>query len=1050
MRNLVIYKSSAGSGKTYTLVKEYIKLVLRSPSDYKHILAVTFTNKATEEMKSRITAALKALAEDENHMLAQQLRDEGITFDIKAQAQKALTKILHDYGNFAVSTIDSFFHRIIRSFAKELNLQLGYDIEMDQERALTPIIDELIADIDTNEQLRHYIEAYVLDLIENDRGWRIEYDIKILGKELFKEKYYELREKFVITDDQKSTTTDFLAKINSVIKQFEDRMLSLSNAAFRVMAENDLTIEDFAYGKTGVANYMVNNLGKQKKYVPTGRALGALADRSKWYSKSSARKSDIIQAVNDGLYQVLDDAVQYFEKHRKMYYTAIELCKTIYIKGILNDLLEKIKEYRDEHNIFFMSDTNIILHSVITGDEAPFVYEKAGSKYKHFLIDEFQDTSTYQWYNLLPLIVNCLASGNYAMFVGDVKQSIYRWRGGNMNLLLSEVKNNLAQFADVTAEEKLITNRRSGADIVKFNNIFFKEAPRAVIAQCAGGESLNDSNNAIFIESIFEDAEQEHINEGGYVNIHFLADTDSEEDPDEEDVYQSVKEKAFKKTYNIITEALADGYSLRDILILVRLNQEASEIASYLFTLGIKVISSESLLLHSSVKIQFIINLFRYLADNRDSIARTHILFYYLNDVLGEKFDHHTIFTDYTKNEDSLFFNRLPQEFTAHLSSLRKYSLYEITEELMRIFGLNKKPDAYLQRFQDMLLEYSGKYNDDILTFLRWWEEYRDKYNVIVPEGEEAVSIMTTHKAKGLEKPVVIIPFADWSFFEPAKSMIWAGTDERPFVEQSPFLVRPVANLTNTYFEKDYYEEQVKSYVDNLNLLYVSFTRASERLYAMSAGSLNAYNTGKLIKETILNSIDLNTKFDLQSGIFEFGKKEKAVKKAKPAEREIYEIKEYIATNWHKKLVIRSKPEELFKFGDSEEANIERITCEALKRMRTADEADEVLSALYAEGIITNELKEGVKEKLTALLQNETVKKFFDTKSSARREILHEGSILKPDRLILNNGSAEIIEFGIDEKSAERMSAYEKALTNMGYKNIGKYFLDIKNNGVKN
>ncbi len=871
MPNFLIYKSSAGSGKTYTLVKEYLKIVLRNPSDFRHTLAVTFTNKAAGEMKSRILTKLAELSEGKDNELEKTLIDEGVPADIPARAKKVLENILHKYSYFSIVTIDSFFHRVIRAFAKELRLHIAYNIEIDAEKVMAKIVDDVLAEIGTNKELTSYLEGFALARIDDGKDWKIEKEITKIGAEIFKERFFEKKShlKTDITEDRQKLR-QFINALFEIVEKFESDMAGSSRKANEIMKQHGLTMLDFPYGKSGFMGYLLKKIG-EKNYEPTKRVWDVYENPQKWFDKKSS--AALKQAVNSGLRELMEKAVKNYKDNSTDYYTAKELLKSIYVIGIFKDLLEKLKDYRDENRLMLISDTTHILRNVISGEASPFVYEKIGNTYKYFLVDEFQDTSTFQWQNLLPLIINSLAENYFSMVVGDVKQSIYRWRNGNMRLLLEQIYTDLYNYKEVLEEKYLDKNYRSGKDIISFNNRFFKTASDYII------NKTENKFNALITRAYTDIEQKNSLSAGGYINIAFLRkNTDTENTP---------KERALLKLKETIRSVLDDGFSLKDILILVRYNSEGSEIASMLMTESYKVISNESLYLINSAKVKLLINLLKYIVDRRNTLAGIEILYNLINikekDIPPDK-----IFSDKINSEGSLFRLLMPKEFfrTDEKTGVTEYnklnpelnnlSLYELIEKLIRIFHLNSKSDSYLMRFQDLILEFVKDNNPDITGFLEWCEDYKFKYSVIVPEDENAIRVMTIHTAKGLQSPVVIIPYANWNMdIEANKELIWVSNDKSKLFSQSVYPVRAAQALLKSHFSEDYEEEFALARLDNLNLLYVAFTRPIERLYVTVPEGKTGFHAGKLIDDIIISDISLNTQLNTDKDEFESGTKEK-------------------------------------------------------------------------------------------------------------------------------------------------------------------------------
>ncbi len=886
-KSLKILTASAGSGKTFNLIMEFLYHVIKDPEDYKHILAITFTNKATEEMKTRIISTLIEIANgNKKSIYYQKLNEKYPNKDLETQAKKVLENILHHYSNFHIQTIDAFFQKVVRAFARELELQIGYELELDQDLVLAAATDSMLNRINTDPVLAEYLEEFVFNLIDRDKGWNIEQDIYRNGRELFYERFHKLQEGIDKKGiDDKQRVRDFIITLHGITDKFEQTMMGYSQQAQEIMNQHSLGVKDFAYGTSGVAAYLVTKIGKRKDYKPTTRVFEAAEHDNNWASKTSRHKKTIMDCLNAGLRDVLHNVLAHYDENYMEYNTAVEILKNIYVAGILADIEESLKEYRKENNIFLISDTNRLLKSMITKDEAPFIYEKIGSHFKHYLIDEFQDTSGFQWRNLSPLIKDALGSGHSALIVGDTKQAIYRWRGGERELL-NEIENEFSEFGEMIERLPLEQNFRSGENIIEFNNTFFENSLRHILPEI---EDLHLEK----VETTFRKVRQQKNKTGGYVNVKFISE------PDSEKRYQEAMKHALMR----VQQAIDDGYLKKDIMILTRTNREAKQITEFLLENNIRVISPDSSNLNSSYTVKFIVNIIKYLNNWKDGIARAQILYYYLTKIKHEPVDPHVIFS----GRGDLFKEKMPEEFAKRTFSLNKFSLVELVEEIVRIFGLNMKNDAYLLRFQDIILDYSTKVNNDFAGFIEWWDENKGKKSITISGEEDAVNIYTVHKAKGLEKPVVIIPFANWIFFEGFKNTIWVTPERKPFDEAAPYLVRATNSLENTYLNDDMQLEKAQSFIDNLNLVYVAFTRAAERLFIIAPDNpqKGTFSAKNLISKTILATEDLVSHYDEEQEMFEYGEKTKP-NKAKEEGKKFCNIETYPATDWHDRLILSS------------------------------------------------------------------------------------------------------------------------------------------------
>lgn len=1040
MKNFVIYRSSAGSGKTYTLVKEYIRLALSSESSYRHILAVTFTNKAAEEMKTRIVESLISLSKGENNQLEEQLINEGVKGNIQFKAAEVLQSILHKYSYFSVETIDSFFHKIIRSFARELSLPLGYNIELDDEMVLDKITEELLDDIGTRPELTRFIEDFMFYTIDENKGWNIDYRIKELAKEIFKERYWIKKGTDERLADNIEKMESFITMLFKLKDEFENNLKEIAIKAHKLLEEHNLEIDDLKIHTFSFFSKLLDKSNYPDKIEPLKTARKLINGEDNWYTQKSIKKIEIKKVAEAGLTEYLAEGVNYYDSNLKDYFSARELVKTVHVLGIYKDLMDKLRDYRDENRLMVISDTNNLLMNVISGENSPFVYEKTGTVFKHFLIDEFQDTSTYQWKNFLPLVENSLAENNFSMIVGDVKQSIYRWRNGNMKLLLSEVQDNLSAFNETIEEKYLNENYRSKKEIIDFNNKFFAAAAYKL--------SEKSGDQGSYLMSSYNDVEQQSsaADSGGYVNITFIPRVDDETSP---------KVIAIEKTVEALKDALTHGYRQKDVMILTRNRADGIDTAHELMHQGFKVVSSESLLLTNSPKVKLLINILRYIIDKKDNIARTEILYHYLVYIKNESPNLDAIFNDYKNYENSMFSSQLPSEFFDEKNKQRlnsqiyRLSLYELIEMLIRVFKLNDNNDAYMLRFMEAVMEFTTANSSDISAFLEWWNEKIDELSIVIPEQEDAIRVMTIHKAKGLQSPIVILPCANWGTeIKYGQEVIWVSSDQPPFNESSAFLVKAAKNLKNSHFEADYSEECALTRLDSINMLYVAFTRASERLYAFvpEIQDWSSYNIYKLIKDTLEGSDELNGNFTSEND-FEFGERTSHVMKDEPDDI-YYNAKGFISTRYSSNIIIKSAAGGLSiekKKKLEESKNKGRIIHEALSLIKYPEDAEEAINKLTINGYITADNEDEIMGELLNIFKMKEIKKWFSKEYEVKTEselILPDGSLYKPDRVLIKDKSAIIIDYktGKEHKEhREQVTTYANVLSDMGFTSVEKY-----------
>jgi ATP-dependent exoDNAse (exonuclease V) beta subunit len=1056
---LTIFRSSAGSGKTYTLVKEYLKLTLSSPQSFRQVLAITFTNKASDEMKSRIVKTLVDFTEGKSTELKEELKktlkqDEE---SFNNNAGKLLGFILHDYSDFAVCTIDSFFNKVIRSLSKEMGLPLKFDTELNQDAVVKEITGRLLLDAGKDNRLTSWLEDFIFSKMDDDKGWKIDRELHRIAKELFSEDFRAKHK------PEETISIDFVKELREIKRGFESGMKVFGNDFSKTIAANNLGIEDFSYGKSGVAGYLEKIKMKipPLAYEPGKRTKDVNENPEKWVSKSSKKKDEILQLVEDKLRFILENVFKHVENNFKKYVSANEVLNLIYIAGIINKLDEKLKAYRDENDVLLISDTNLLLKDFISGADAPFIFEKTGNRYKHFMIDEFQDTSAFQWNNMMPLVENSLASGSSAMMVGDAKQSIYRWRGGKMQLLLNGIQNDLRHYAAITTVENLQTNFRSKKEIVSFNNSFFSDVPAHLQLPEVTDVEKRDLVKAYMIEEVEQKTSEKNI-EGGYVEFSFYDAKNKEEE--EKGDSMSKNEIALNRLLITLNKLVDQGYELKDVCILVRTNPQGNEIARFLFDNGYKkIVSSESLLISKAPQIIFLINLMKLLNDSEDKVARGECLNYYLTYIhtVGNKTGH-DIFK--MVNDSKLFYQTLPENFSNHLSQLKKLPLFELAEQLTAIFELNKQPDANIQRFEDLILEFLEKNPPSLSVFLEWWEENNDsdKASVIVPSNENAIQIMSIHKSKGLQFPVVIMPFAEWELKPKKDNILWVHSEENPYSQYSLLPVSTTTSLEKTFFADEYDMELQQTLIDNLNLLYVAFTRAEERLYVFcpEVKTEKINRTSNLICSVFNSDEKWKEKITEVDGIKKYASGIEAVKEKKIREKntgatsfeqpQIIPLKKYNSNPWQNKLVLAVNKNKISVDDDENTAlksDFGILVHNILSKIILATDSQKVLDEFQSSKIILPEQEKEIEKIVEDVLKICEPHKWFSQEWKIKTEalmLLPDGTVIRPDRVMIKEKNAVLLDYKTGEEDAiheRQLNVYGQNLLASGYENVEKYLL---------
>lgn len=1038
---LTIYRSSAGSGKTFTLVKDYLKLVLRDTDNYRHILAITFTNKASEEMKTRILQELGSMSRDEHTKLRTTIElefgEESLNIPVPKRARIALEKILHDYGRFSVSTLDHFFAKVVRAFAHELDLPLKYDLDVDDNRAVEYAIEQLYEDLDKDNQLRTWLQDFAFSQMDADKGWEIHRSLNKLGRELFGENFRKG------IGDKNNTLTEFAAfvgELKSDRQNFEQTMAEYGRDALQMISDHGLEFTDFAYNASSFANTFHKIM--QHDFNFNDRFLVAAQGEKYWYSKSSDKITQIKNIRDAGLLRICQAILEYSENNRRRYNTATNLLRNIYAYGILEYIDQKLNLYRRDRNLLLLADHAFLLHEVIDKKDAPIVYEKVGARYQHILIDEFQDTSLFQWRNILPLVQNVLEGFGNVLIVGDVKQSIYRWRGGDMKLLISGIQQDLVSFKSQTIEKQLDTNFRSAENIVAFNNAFFETSIRLV------EQERNLPANAELIADTYAHLHQKSwISKEGYIEVDFV--------PNEE---QTWKEHAKKRTLEVIRDNMARGYAASQFLILVDKWDLGYEMADELLLNGFEVITDKSLKVANNQVVQLLINAIKWLHDREDQLAKSNLLYIYLSLHGSLSYTHHEIFTD-IHEEDRIFNQVMPGFFLENLKVFLRLPLYELVETLIATFDIQKFHNNFVLRFQEICLEQSTKANNDLHHFLMWWEESKDELVVITPENNQAIEIMTIHKAKGLQRPIVILPFAGYDLGTKAMSLFWSS---RLPEDIRKFHILPLTfekNLKDSTLEDAYRNEVMEGILERLNMTYVAFTRAEQQLYIFTNELKNSPQDARSIDKLMFRVFDDNSfpykeKWDLQGQRFTWGNS--SLKPWKPVEAEQVQLLQDTESTIQPAISIRSESQRFFMLLDNDKSSkIKKgvklhYLFEILEDQSTLGTA---LQNMVNEGLINDTERLELDEAAQSMFEDAHFKSWFD----GTWEVLNERTlsvpegVLRPDRVMIKDDNVVVVDYKTgarSDKHQKQVQIYADALQEMGHQHVEKYLVYFEDREV--
>ncbi|WP_298307074.1 UvrD-helicase domain-containing protein [Flavobacterium sp.] len=1028
-----IYDASAGSGKTYTLVKEYLKIILLSKKQdaYRNILAITFTNKAVHEMKSRVVDSLSEFAKDNPSEKALSLMqvihsETGISlFDIKEKAKSIIKNLIHNYAAFDISTIDKFTHKVIRAFAHDLNLPITFDVSLDTENLLTEAVDAIIAQAGEDETLTNLLVNFTMEKTDDDKSWDVSREIMETGKLILNENNRE-----EISHFNNKSIAEFVEiknKLEEYCQNLKSQSIDYSNLALRLIENKGIEFNSF-YSSYVPKHFLKLSSGEIVKHIGHYKYLDE-NEGKRYSSKTPQNQKESIDEIADELFTILKQINEIAEKY--LFYEAF--LKNITPLSLMNTLSNKLHEIQKEQNILSIAEFNKLINEQIQNQPAPFIYERLGEKYKHFFIDEFQDTSEMQWQNLIPLIDNALSSEDLdgtrgsLMIVGDPKQSIYRWRGGKAEQFI-ELSKDKNPFVNPSKELfPLGINWRSYDQVIDFNNKFFK-----FLASKFANEDYKD---------LYENHSHQEFNDkkGGYVNVSFIPKIDKEEVSDEDSLDKN--DLYLEATLNTILKVKSNGFNYKDIVILTRNKKPGTAIANHLIENGIPIVSSESLLLGASSEVQTCIYILRYLKNSNDLESKANFLYYLANNH-QEKLPIHDFIAKGMELKNELEFQNWLTEIDVDFSfqNIRKKALYEATEIIISKVIPIEKRNAYVQYFLDLILEHDLKKQSGISDFLSYWENNSEKLSIPSPEGNDAVRIMTIHKSKGLEFPVVIFPFAEQNYSQNLGDKIWITADEEQ-IGLPKALVSKNKDVENFGEEasKVYNQKKEEDLLDNINVLYVALTRAEEQLYVIS-GLVAENSKGELPNNMATFFIEfLGNDFNEEQLEYEFGSNEK-ISKTKEAISNALTIPQLSETLNPKNIKIAQRESIMWNTKQQKAIEFGNIIHEILAFVKTKNDIDLAITKAIENGLIISSQKEEVLATLSEIVNHKELTDYFSEEHKVMNEqtiIQKQGNIVKPDRMSISKDKKVFL---LDYKTGQhlpkhktQLENYQKSIEDMGF-----------------
>ncbi len=1043
MADLSIYKASAGSGKTFQLTGEYLKLIFSPGTEFSRILAVTFTNKATAEMRERILHELYILSKADNSKHIDSLIEHTklSASEIQKKAVELLHRILHNYSRFNISTIDSFFQRILKAFTREIGLNVGFNIELNAKPIIEKAVDGLFDDIEDNKELKLWLQDYAFSKVQDGNSWDIHKDLIDFSNSSFSEVFYSFDEAHLDSLSDIKVFKTLRKELDEIVGGYIDKAKNYGEQFFQIMEKHQLTVDDFSSKKSGVAGYFVFKLQKctTNTFDLPGKRVHDAANSpdytAGWVAKSSPIISEVTQCVQSGLQNIASEFVAFTEKESILFYSALAVRKNINVFAVLVEIFKRVLNHCNDNNLFLLPLASPFLAKIIEDDDAPFIYEKTGEYLNHFMIDEFQDTSHLQWKNFSPLISNGISQGKTSLVVGDVKQSIYRWRNSDWGLLDHGVANQYRNFN--VQEINLEYNWRSDKNIVQFNNWCFSKGSNILqqeIEADIADIALSDAQKEM-VSRLYLNGEQNvpPVNKDttGFVQVKFFENEESYDDV----------------ALNYMTSALEDlankGFQPKDIAILVRKNTEGAKVAKYLMEKRkqnpekenmFRFVSNDSVFLGSSDAIMLIVSLMAYLNTPGSIILKAKILQLYYAQTKDVNKASEMLSTTKLSNEDE-FLATLPKEFKEMRDSFKYMTLVDMAFNLIRIFITDTAKDyesrsdmPFIHTFQDAILNYTNHNGNDIAGFIEWWENKGAETPINLSDEQNAIRIMTIHKSKGLEFKAVIIPFAGWKF-EPRDALLWCSLDEYPFNKFNLLPISYSSKLKNTFFKNEYIEERLKSIVDNLNLLYVALTRAEKALYVLAPiGTKKPGTKAKKLSTvadllaSLISSDNINNglpegenNWNDEALLFEYGELPSLpIYK----EEELVQSTEMIQYgNYKKKLKIRLQGKEIFELDNSQSINLKNRGNIYHKIFEFIKYEKDILLAVnraVGMGLIDINDRESIVKEIKGFIANSEVNDWFSNTWKIKTErsiLLNNGDVKRPDRVIENENEIVIIDY---------------------------------------
>ena len=1080
---LTVYKASAGSGKTFRLAIEYIKLLIVNPTSYRNILAVTFTNKATEEMKMRILSQLygiwKQLPDSERYMqrVVEELHVSRSVASEKAGV--ALGMLIHNYSYFRVETIDSFFQSVLRNLARELDLTANLRVGLNDVQVEEQAVDQLIDSLTYKDKVLQWILSYISENMSDDKNWNVIGQIKNFGKTIFRDYYKEESEQLNQLLAQPKFFEQYTQDLRKRRKHAIDTMHQYAERFFKLLEDNAITPDMLVGKERGICSYfnkLRGNDWSDKKCV-TANLTKSLESADNWVTKTSPHKATVVPVVNDVLLPLLLDAERERTRQWRLYLSCDLTLRHLNQLRLLGTIEQRVRQLNAEANRFLLSDTQQLLHELIGDSDSPFIFEKTGGLLEHIMIDEFQDTSTVQWKNFRLLLLETMSHGGQNregtcrnLIVGDVKQSIYRWRSGDWRLL-NDINGQFQNAGQTVCHKQLNENHRSAQNIIRFNNHFFSEAARTEYE----AEQAVSGDDAVQLNNAYKDVEQiipDHSDDTGYVSVSLL---------DAEDYH----ERTLQLLADTISQLLAQGVEANKVAILVRVNRYIPEIADYFMQHlpEVKLVSDEAFRLDASAAVNIMVLALQWLAHPDDMLTKSTLVKSYQREVLHNNMADSAMFEDLAQL-DTL----LPPSFVAAADELTFQPLYELCEQLYDIFDLATLHDesAYVCTFFDIVSTFAQENTADIDSFVDAWNE--DFHQKTIQSDEfNGIRMISIHKSKGLEFDNVLIPFCDWQLEKTSGNTLWCKSDESPFNELPLVPIDYSSRLLDTAYADDYREEHLQNTVDNLNLLYVAFTRAQRNLFVW--GQAKASNSRSTLLQQVLPRLPETlegaevSEEEHMPIVFTYGQLEAVFPQTSTPTKDSLSdeapVNVFLAPVSAQRISIetyanKAEFRQSNRSRDFVESNTDTLSPQRtyikmgnvlhnlFSSIRTLADIDSVLRQLEFEGILYGEdiSAERIREMLNRRLSHPQVASWFDPHWTLFNECTilstdsDTGAVVerRPDRVMTDGKQTLVVDFKFGKPCSDyhdQVRNYMSLLTRMGHPNVKGYLWYVYSNKIE-